>query len=312
MDRWHALILLLPDFFIYSIFSDTLTSTANVNPFVAVLLGIIQGLTEFLPISSTAHLTLAGRFLNLVSVEHPESWTDFIAVMQLGTVAAVILYFWKDIVKITRGFFRDLLSWGGGKGVSGFGPDGRMALVVLIGSLPVGILGFLLKHLIEGSLTKNIGVIAASMLILALMLWLAERIASHQRPIESITWRDAVIVGLGQTLALIPGSSRSGTTITVGLFLGLTRDAAARFSFLLSIPAVLASGFYELSKVQAVGELGLVNLLIATIVSGIVGYAAIAWLLRYLMRHTTMVFVWYRMGLGFLLVYLLVSGLIVQ
>jgi undecaprenyl-diphosphatase len=299
-------------FFVYFVFSVTLKNSADVNPFIAVFLGIIQGLTEFLPISSTAHLTLAGRLFELINVKHPEAWTDFIAIMQLGTVAAVMIYFRRDIVGITRGFFTDLFSWGGGRGVSGFGPEGRMALIVFIGSLPVGILGLLLKHLIEGSLTKNIGVIATSMIVLALLLWLAERIASHQRPIEGISWRDALIVGFGQTMALIPGSSRSGTTITVGLFLGLTREAAARFSFLLSIPAVLASGFYELSKVQAIGDLGIVNLLIATVVSGIVGYASIAWLLRYLMRHTTMVFVWYRIGLGLVLAYLLVSGLIAQ
>lgn len=279
---------------------------------IAVLLGIVQGLTEFLPISSTAHLTLTGRLFHLIDPQHPESWTDFIAIMQLGTVAAVMVYFFPDIVNITKGFFRDLFSWGGGRGISGFGPDGRMALLVLIGSLPVGILGFMLKHLIEGSLTKNIGVIAVSMVVLALLLWLAERIASHKRPIESLTWSDAVMVGFGQTLALIPGSSRSGTTITLGLFLGLTREAAARFSFLLSIPAVLASGLYELSKVQAVGELGIANLLIATLVSALVGYASIAWLLRYLMRHTAMAFVWYRIGLGLLLAVLLVSGLIPQ
>lgn len=281
------------------------------NPLLAVVLGIIQGLTEFLPISSTAHLTLAGKLLDLISVEHPEAWTEFIAVMQLGTLAAVILFFRGEIVRMTRGFFNDFRTNGGGRGWPGYSADARMAIYILIGTLPVALIGFSLKHVIEGSLTKTTGVLAASLIGLALLLWLAEVVSKHARTIERVTWLDALVIGCAQALALIPGSSRSGTTITAGLFMGITREAAARFSFLLSIPAVLASGIFELMRIDdGVFQLGLGNLLISTVVSGITGYAAITWLLRYLMKHTTMVFVWYRLVLGILLVVLLFSGLI--
>ena len=277
------------------------------NPFYAFLLGVIQGLTEFLPISSTAHLTLAGKFLSVIDPNHPEAWTEFMAVMQLGTVAAVIVYFWNDLWGMTVALFRDLKA---PKSTEGrFTERSRMALYIIIGTLPVALIGLSLKRIIEGSLTKTTIVIAASMIALALLLWLAEEVARHVRSIRQITWVDALVVGFAQACALIPGSSRSGTTITAGLFLGLTREAAARFSFLLSIPAVVASGIYEMSKIHGAFDLGLGNLLIATVVSGVVGYASIAWLLKFLMRHTTMVFVWYRILLGILLIILLLNDL---
>jgi undecaprenyl-diphosphatase len=172
--------------------------------------------------------------------------------------------------------------------------------------------GFAFRSIIEGSLTKSLDVITGSMIGLALLLWVAERAASHQRPFEKTTWVDALVIGFAQVLALIPGSSRSGTTITAGLFLGLTREAAARFSFLLSIPAVFGSGLYELSKIHGTAGLSMLNLVIATLMSAVTGYVAIAWLLRYLMKHTTMVFVWYRIGLGLLLIVSLVTGVILR
>jgi undecaprenyl-diphosphatase len=280
------------------------------SPLAAVVLGIVQGLTEFLPISSTAHLTLFGRLLGVIDPQQPEVWTEFMAIIQLGTLAAVIIYFWVDIVHITTAFFRDMRSWGGGSGLAGFSLNGRMALLVILATVPVVFFGLAFRSVIEGSLTKNLDVIAGSMMGLALLLWIAERIASHQRPFERTTWVDAVVIGCAQVLALIPGSSRSGTTITAGLFLGLTREAAARFSFLLSIPAVFGSGLYELSKIRWTAGLSVPNLVIATLMSAVTGYAAIAWLLHYLMKHTTMVFVWYRLGLGLLLVVLLLTGAI--
>lgn len=276
------------------------------NPFSALLLGVIQGLTEFLPISSTAHLTLAGKFLGLIDPANPEAWTEFIAIMQLGTVAAVIIYFWKDLIGMATAFFNGL--FGNSQGRSG--PQFRMAINIIVGTVPVALIGIAFRHVIEGSLTKTTIVIAASMIILALLLWLAERIARHVRTLEDISWKDALVIGFCQACALIPGSSRSGTTITGGLFLGFTREAAARFSFLLSIPAVVASGALEMTKVHGTFELGIGNLVIATVVSGIVGYASIAWLLRYLMRHTTMIFIWYRLILGLLLISLLLNGLL--
>jgi undecaprenyl-diphosphatase len=280
------------------------------NPFTAVLLGIIQGVTEFLPISSTAHLTLAGKFFGLVSTDHPEAWTQFIAVMQLGTLAAVLLYFFRDIIGMTRAVVHDLSTHGGGQGWKGYSKESRLAFAIAIGTLPVGAIGFALKHVIEGGLTKTTAVIAASLIVLALLLWLAERISRRTKDLGRVSFVDALIIGCAQALALIPGSSRSGTTMTAALFLGFNRESAARFSFLLSIPAVAASGLFEMLRIdEHVFHLGMGNLAVATIVSGIAGYAAIAWLLRYLVRHTMMVFVWYRIALGLLLIFLLLQGL---
>ncbi|MGA9121184.1 MAG: undecaprenyl-diphosphatase UppP [Bacteroidota bacterium] len=281
------------------------------NVFYAVLLGLIQGLTEFLPISSTAHLTLAGVALHLIDPLHPELWTEYIAVIQLGTLAAVVVYFWRDIVAMIVSPINDAASGALMRGISSWNPNTRMAFFIAVGTLPVVIIGLSFRHVIEGALTKSITVIASSLVVLALLLWVAERIARHVRTIEQVTWVDALVIGFAQACALIPGSSRSGTTITAGLFLGFGREAAARFSFLLSIPAVFASGIYELTKIHAgVFTLGLGNLAIATIVSGITGYIAIGWLLRYLMKNTTMLFVGYRIALGVLLFALLAAGLI--
>ena len=285
--------------------------------FWAALLGIIQGLTEFLPISSTAHLTIAGKLLGLVTPDHAESWTAFIAVMQLGTMVAVMVYFWNDLIGILKGLLRDLSTGAAERREHGWSTESRLALAIVLGTIPVGVVGFFFRHQIEGTLTKSIPVIIGSLVGLAALLWFAEKIARHERTITHVGWLDAIIVGCAQALALIPGSSRSGTTITASLFLGFTREAAARFSFLLSVPAVLASGIFELYKIagmvqagSVVFHFGIPSLVIATIVSGISGYAAIAWLLKYLIKHTTMVFVWYRIALGIALTLLLMAGLI--
>ena len=287
------------------------------NALWAVILGIIQGLTEFLPISSTAHLTIAGKLFGVVDAGNPESWTAFMAVMQLGTMAAVLIYFRMDLWGIVSGILRDLSAGKEGRAAAGWSEQSRLGFAMVIGTIPVLLAGFFLRHLIEGEATKSTMVIIGSLVCLAALLWLAEKVARHAREVGDMTWKDALIVGLAQAMALIPGSSRSGTTMTAALFLGFTRSAAARFSFLLSIPAVLASGLYQLYKVigmmQAgadVFHLGIANLVIATVVSGLAGYAAIAWLLRYLMRHTTMIFVWYRFALGILLTLLLMQGVL--
>ncbi|HEU4387714.1 MAG TPA: undecaprenyl-diphosphate phosphatase, partial [Blastocatellia bacterium] len=183
-----------------------------------------------------------------------------------------------------------------------------LGLMIIIGTIPIGIAGIGLKHVIEGRLTKNLWVIAGSLIGLALILTLAEWIGSKRRGVAELRVSDAVIVGVSQVFALVPGSSRSGTTITGGLFAGLTREAAARFSFLLSIPAVAASGLLELPKALAVVQGNRAALIIATIVSAIFGYASIAFLLRYLQTHTTLSFVIYRIALGALLLFLLASG----
>jgi len=275
----------------------------------AIILGLIQGLTEFIPVSSTAHLTLAGKLMNLVDPQHPDQWTAFVAVIQLGTLIAVILYFWTDIIKIIAGFITANLA----KVTAG--PVDRsqkeyamLGWLIIIGTLPVAVVGLLFRHQIEGMLTKDLRIIAASLIGLAILLTIAEIVGSQRRDMTRLTISDAIVVGAAQVLALIPGSSRSGSTITGGLFSGLNRETAARFSFLLSIPAVGASGLLELPKALHSINTGWAAIAVATVVSGISGYLSIAFLLRYLQRHTTYIFVAYRIGLGILLICLLVSG----
>ncbi|MBI1804533.1 MAG: undecaprenyl-diphosphatase UppP [Ignavibacteriae bacterium] len=263
----------------------------------AILLGIIQGITEFLPISSTAHLTLAGKLLGLIDPARPEEWTAFIAIIQLGTVAAVLLYFAKDLLRMTSDLLVDIRKTNGG--ASRWSSNSRLAGQIVVGTIPVVIIGLVFKKIIEGYLTKESSTIATSMILLALVLLWAEKVGKRNRDQNQSTWKDALLVGLAQAAALIPGSSRSGTTITAGLFLGFRRETAARFSFLLSIPAVLASGLFEMYRIRYEMEhIGLLPTVVATLVSGIVGYASIAFLLRYLKTHSTMLFVYYRIALG--------------
>jgi len=269
----------------------------------AIILGIIQGLTEFLPISSTAHLTLAGKLFGLISADHPEQWTAFIAVIQIGTVSAVIIYFFRDLVEITRGFFED------GRRFLASPQIGlnraRMGWYIILGTLPVATFGLTFKKIIEGNLTKSTSVIGTSMIGLAIILWFAEKVGTRQKSMNETTWLDSLIIGIAQTCALIPGSSRSGTTITAGLFLGIKREDAARFSFLLSVPAVLASGFLELYEMRNfIGQVGVINVVVSTVVAGVVGYASIAFLLKYLRTHTTFIFIYYRIIVGALLLVL--------
>jgi undecaprenyl-diphosphatase len=279
------------------------------NLFEAILLGIIQGITEFLPISSTGHLTIVGKLLNLVSESHPESWTSFIAVIQLGTMAAVLVYFAKDIVLIVRDFLKENLSER--KKISEQSLNSRLGWLVIIGTIPVVIIGFAFKDIIEGALTKNLYIIAFSLIGLAIILAIAEKVANFKKDLKDISLLDSFLIGIAQTFALIPGSSRSGTTITGGLFLGLKRDVAARFSFLLSIPAVLASGLFELyhSLKYLNADMG-INLVVATIVSGISGYIAIDFLLKYLKKHSTFLFVYYRIAAGIFILILLLTNII--
>jgi undecaprenyl-diphosphatase len=275
--------------------------------FEAILLGLIQGLSEFLPISSTGHVTLVGKLLNLVPQDHPESWTAFIAVIQLGTMAAVLVYFAKDIINIVGSFVKENLFER--KKISAQNVNARLGWLVIIGTIPVVIIGLLFEDVIEGSLTKNLYVISFSLIGLALVLALAEKIAKLKKDIDDITVKDSIIIGIAQAFALIPGSSRSGTTITGGLFLGLKRDVAARFSFLLSIPAVLASGLFELiDSLDYLSGSMMTNLAVATIVSGISGYLAIDFLLKFLKKHTTFLFVHYRIAIGVLILILLFTN----
>jgi len=277
--------------------------------FEAVLLGIIQGLSEFLPISSTGHVTIAGKLMNLVSENHPESWTSFIAVIQLGTMAAVLVYFAKDIYLIVRDFLKENVLER--KKYSQQNLNSRLGWLVIIGTIPVVIIGLAFEDIIEGAITKNLYVIAFSLIGLAILLAIAEKVANFKKDLDHITIKDSIIIGIAQAFALIPGSSRSGTTITGGLFLGLKRDVAARFSFLLSIPAVLASGLFELvdSLNYLTADMAL-NIVVATIVSGISGYIAIDFLLKFLKKHTTFLFVYYRIAAGIFILILLLTNII--
>ena len=267
----------------------------------AIILGIIQGLTEFIPISSTAHLTLAGQLMGLIDPDNPEQWTAFIAVIQLGTLIAVLLYFSKEIRTIPAAFFRENLVSGRQK-IADQSSDSRMGWYIILGSIPIVIIGLVFKSVIEGELTKDPIVIASSLIVLALILFLAEKVANFRKDLGSITLKDAIIVGFAQCVALIPGSSRSGTTITAGLFLGMNRETAARFSFLLSIPAVFGSGLFEFyQSLEYISAGDLLTMIIAIIASAISGYAAIAFLLRFLRTRSTLLFINYRIILGILI-----------
>ena len=275
----------------------------------SIVLGLVQGITEFLPISSTGHLTLAGKVMGLISEENPEHWTSFIAVIQLGTMISILVYFWKDLWNIFIEFVNNNVR----KRVkySDQPLNSRLGWMIIAGTIPIIVIGLLFKDIIEGALTKNLYVISGSLIILALILAVAEKTASFKKEMKDLTFMDSILVGLAQAVALIPGSSRSGTTITGGLFLGMKRDVAARFSFLLSVPAVLASGLLQLKESLKFINYDLaLNMIVATIVAGISGYLAIDLLLKFLKKNTTFVFIFYRILLGVLILILLYSNII--
>jgi undecaprenyl-diphosphatase len=284
----------------------------------AIILGIVQGLTEFIPISSTAHLVFAARAVGLYAgadaTLKAEQTTATIAVIQLGTLLAVLVYFSRDIVNITRAFVGDHLALiTGRQNVDTAGhrlsQNAWLGWLVIIGSIPVGIVGLLFKKQIEGTFTKNLWVIATMMIVVAILLGIAEKVGTRARSMESLGIGDALAVGCAQVLALIPGSSRSGSTIMGGLFAGETRETAARFSFLLSIPAIAASGLLELNEAfEKLPAESYLALAVATIVSGIIGYASIWFLLRFLKRHSTAIFISYRLLAGALIIFALLAG----
>lgn len=283
----------------------------------AIILGIVQGLTEFIPISSTAHLIFAARLVGLYDgVEatlKAERTTATIAVIQLGTLLAVLIYFARDILNITRAFVRDHLALLKPRktGEARLTADAWLGWLVIIGSLPVAVVGLVFKEQIEGTFTKNLWVIATMMIVVALLLAIAEWVGKRNRDMSHLGVRDALAVGCAQVLALIPGSSRSGSTMMGGLFAGETRETAARFSFLLSIPAIAASGLLELREaIHNLPEGSYVPLIVATIVSGIVGYLSIWFLLRFLRTHSTGIFIIYRLIVGVAILAALVGGYI--
>lgn len=265
------------------------------NPFDAVVLGFIQGLTEFLPISSSAHVQIAEQLLGISNLPKPQL-TAFIATIQLGTEAAVLLYFWKDIVRILSAWFR---SFGKMQTKSLTSKtDAKLGWLVIIGSIPVIALGLLFKKQIESDL-RNLWVIAIALIVFGIILAVADKFGKRTKSVGQISYKHGVYFGIGQALAVIPGVSRSGGTISVGLALGYSREAAARFSFLLAIPAVLASGVYEfLSVYKNLGSELLLSTVVATIVSFAVGFSVIVAFLKYLNRGSFLPFVIWRIALG--------------
>lgn len=266
----------------------------------AIVLGIVQGLTEFLPISSSAHQSIVGR---LFGGEDPGS--AFTAITQLGTEAAVLVYFRKDIANIIRAWCSAVL----GK-IPHSDPDARLGWMVIVGSIPIGVLGLAFKDVITGP-ARNLWITATMLLVFALVIAYADRRATQVKEIKDLSIKDGVSYGLWQSLALVPGVSRSGGTIAGGLFMGYTREAAARYSFLLAIPAVLLSGFQQLFDIAdeptqpAWGPIA-----VATVISFVIGYAVIAWLLRYISSHNFTIFVVYRIVLALVLFGLLGFGVI--
>src|SRR4051812_17782654 len=268
------------------------------NALQAIVLGLVQGLTEFLPISSSGHLRIVPAFFG---------WDDpgaaFTAVIQLGTMAAVLLYFRADLWRIAKAWLASL------RHPERRGElEARLGWYIILGTIPIGIFGLVFSDQIKHG-ARDLYLIGTTLIVLGLVLAAAERAATRMRSIEDLQTRDGVVIGFAQALALIPGVSRSGATISAGLFLGLDRESAARYSFLLSVPAVVLSGLFELKDVGSGGP-GAGPTIIATLLAFVVGYASIAWLLRYLTTHTMLPFVVYRVVLGVLVISLTAAGAI--
>jgi len=259
----------------------------------AAILGLVQGITEFLPISSTAHLRLVPAVLGW-----PDGGAAFTAVIQLGTLLAVVGFFLRDLARMLAAAANPATR----KTI-----DARMLVYIVAGTVPVGVVGILARHAIEGPL-RSILVIATSMVVVGILMGVVEKTARHERPLESFTLRDALLVGLAQSLALIPGTSRSGITLVAAMLLGYRRDAAARFSFLLSIPAVAAAGVFELHKLLHGHDVGMTALVVGLATAAISGYLSVGWLLRFLRTRTTYGFVVYRVVLGLGLVAAVLAG----
>lgn len=273
--------------------------------FDALILGLIQGLTEFLPISSSAHVQIAQQFLSPGDLSRPQL-TAFIATIQLGTELAVVGYFAKDILRIGSAW----LGWAAKPKTQPTG-DAKLGWLIIIGTLPVVVLGLAFRDFIENDV-RNLWVIAITLIVFGIALGFADRLGKKVKNIGSLSYGHGIWYGLGQALALIPGVSRSGGTITVGLMLGYTREAAARYSFLLAIPAVLGSGLFQfLATYQDLSTEMLLATLSATAVSLVVGLSVIHFLLRYLQRGSFLPFVIWRVGVGVWLLWMLSSGALV-
>ncbi len=267
----------------------------------AIILGIVQGLTEFLPISSSGHLRIVPELFGW-----DDPGTAFTAVIQLGTMAAVVIYFWSDLWRIATTWLASLRDPAKRRH-----PDALMGWYLIVATIPISVLGLVFKDQIETG-ARNLWLVATTLIVMGLVLFAAEKVGTRTKGIDDLRSKEGIAIGVAQSLALVPGVSRSGATISAGLFLGYTREAAARFSFLLSVPAVVGSGVFSLKDLGSNEgvAVGTGPTVIATLVSFAVGYAAIAWLLKFLTTHSTVVFVIYRVALGLLLFGLLAGGVI--
>ncbi|GAA3039179.1 undecaprenyl-diphosphate phosphatase [Gordonia defluvii] len=267
-----------------------------------IVLSVVQGLTEFLPISSSGHLRIVSELFF-----GDDAGASFTAVSQLGTEAAVLVFFGKDIIRIIAAWFRGLRS------PQDRGPDFRVGWAVIVATIPIGVIGFVFADEVRTA-ARNLWITAVVLILFSGVFWLAERYGTQQRSLESVTMRDAVVMGLAQCLALIPGVSRSGASASAGLFVGLTRESAFRLSFLLAIPAVTASGLFSLPDAFEPAGKGLAasgpQLIVSVAIAFVVGYAAIAWLLKFVAHHSMNWFGAYRVALGLLLIALLATGTI--
>jgi undecaprenyl-diphosphatase len=267
----------------------------------AIVLGIVEGLTEFLPVSSTGHLTIAEKILGL-QVDDP-AVTGFTAVIQMGAIAAVVLYFVRDIAQIVKAWCLGLVKpeWRGHR-------DFRMGWYVILGTIPVGIVGLLFKGVIKNDL-RNLWVVAVALIVWSAVMYAAERAARQDRGERQLNLTDAIVVGVVQCVSLVPGVSRSGATISAGLFRGLDRVTATRLSFFLSIPALLAAGLFELKDALG-GSISVGETVVGTVVAFAVAYGTVAWLLRFVAHHAITWFVPYRLALGVVLLALLAGNVI--
>ena len=270
----------------------------------AILLGIIEGVTEFLPISSTGHLTIVEKLLGY-SINDADV-TAFTAIIQMGAVLATVLFFRKDIIRIAIAWFKGLAN-----ATHRQDPDYKFGWAVALGSLPIGIIGLAFQYHIETTL-RSLWVVAFALILWSGVMWLADHYAKQDKREADVTWKDTLVIGTVQCLALIPGVSRSGATLSIGLFRGFDRVTVTKLSFFLSIPALFAAGVLQtVTNIDTISNgVGWLPTIIATIVSFIVAYMAVAWLLKFIAKHTYSIFIWYRLALGSLLIVLLLTNTI--
>ncbi len=268
--------------------------------FEAIILGLVQGITEFLPISSSAHIFVVSQLLG---------WQDpgaaFTAVSQIGTELAVIVFFRRDIARIISAWAQSLF-----KPALRSGIDARMGWYIIVGTIPIAVIGLIFSHQIETA-ARNLWLVSGTLIGFGIILGVADALGRHRLALANLNAKDGILFGLGQALALIPGVSRSGATISTGLALGYTREAAARYAFLLAIPAVVASGLYEATKIGSDPTVEWGPTILATVIAFVTGFAVIAWLLRWVTTRSYLPFVIYRIALGLLLIILLLTGVLV-